>query len=490
MSGQRNPGKTRIEGGTIIAFDGREHRLLEDGCLVFEGDTITHLGKSDDGPADATIDAAGKIVIPGLISTHAHVSAQEGTRLLMDGGRQDHFSATFIQYIAPTQDGPAFLRDWDQEASVRFGLASLVRNGVTTVIPFSPGGPDNGKFLVDLAGEMGLRIYYAPASTGGAYHYDRGGRLRHTIDEKEGFKQLDRAAQHIETHNGAHDGRVRGIVVLDEFYLSTPALRKAAKELASSLDIGLTLHCAEQLIEFQETVRETGKTPVGILEEEGILGPEVVLAHCLFVNGHSWTAYPIGDDLETLGRHGCTVAHSPGVWARLGLGIESFQRYLDSGTNMALGTDAYPMDLFAEMRMAALVCKLKDQSHEAGRAIDVFNAATLGGATALGRDDLGRLAPGAKADIVIVDAENLQMGPIYDPIRTLVHLATPQMVDTVIVDGRTLVSDKTLRVCDERDVVAAARETSRRVWAGFSEYHWAGRGVEEEFPPSLKPWEG
>ena len=132
MNQQIHKGKSLIKGGTIIAFDGHEHRLLKDGCLVFEGDTITHVGVSHDGTADATIDATGKIVIPGLISTHAHVSAQEGTRLLMDGGRRDHFAATFLQYLAPTLDGPEFLRDCDNEVSVRFGIASLIRNGVTT----------------------------------------------------------------------------------------------------------------------------------------------------------------------------------------------------------------------------------------------------------------------------------------------------------------------------------------------------------------------
>lgn len=480
---------TRIEGGTIIAFDGREHRHLEGGCLVFEGDTIVFVGRRHTDRVDEIIDATGKIVMPGMISTHAHVSAQEGTRLLLDGGRRDHFSSTFIEYIAPRKGGPAFLRDWDQEASVRFGMASLVRHGVTTVIPFSPGGKDNGKLMVDLAGEMGLRIYFAPTSTGGAYHYDRSGRLRHDMDFEGGLDQLRRAGEHIEAHNGAHDGRVRGIVVLDEFYLSTPALRKAARDLADKLGVGLTLHFAERLNEFHETVQETGKTPVGVLADEGILGPDVVLAHCMFVNGHSWTAYPFGDDLETLGRLGCTVAHSPGVWARLGIGLESFQRYLDSGITMAIGTDAYPMDPFTEMRMAALVCKLKEQNHEAGRAVDVFNAATLGGAKALGRDDLGRLAPGAKADIVIVDVDNLQVGPIYDPIQALVHLVTPQMVDRVIVDGRTLVCGKTLRVCDEAEVLAAARATSREAWDGYVEFDWGGRPIERVFPRSLRPWQ-
>jgi 5-methylthioadenosine/S-adenosylhomocysteine deaminase len=136
------------------------------------------------------------------------------------------------------------------------------------------------------------------------------------------------------------------------------------------------------------------------------------------------------------------------------------------------------------------VGKIVEKNHESASAVDLFNASNLGGAVALGRDDLGRLAPGAKADIVLIDFNSLAIGPVPDAIRALVHLATGDMVDTVIVDGRLLMRGKRLLVCDEAEVLAAARRSSRRVWGSYHEYDWAGRSVDEVFPPALKPWDG
>jgi len=278
-------------------------------------------------------------------------------------------------------------------------------------------------------------------------------------------------------------------VTIDEFYFSNPRIRRHARDLAETLGVGLTLHCSEQLSEFHETVRQTGHTPVGLLASEGFLGPRTILAHCLYIAGHSAVAYPYGDDLALLAASKATVAHSPLAFARRGSALESFQRYLDAGINMALGTDTYPLDMFSEMRTASAVCKMVEKNHESAGAMDVFNASNLGGAHALGRDDLGRLAPGAKADIVLVDFRSLAIGPAPDPIRALVHLATPDMVDTVIVDGRTLVRGKRLLVCDEQEVIDAARSSARRIWSHFPDYDWAGRSIEEAFPPAIEPWE-
>jgi cytosine/adenosine deaminase-related metal-dependent hydrolase len=482
--------RTAIRGGTIIAFDGTEHRQLEDGVLVFEGDRIVHVGRSYQGPAQRTIDATGKLVIPGLISTHAHVGLQEGGRFLVDGGRRDFLRSGFLNYLPMRKaGGPSFLAKQDARASLQFGFASLLRHGVTTVVPFAPGGSDNGGTMVRTAGEMGLRIYYAPLATGGRYVYDEEGRVELLMDENLGLGMLEKAAEFIREFDGACDGRVRPIIVLDEYYVSTPALRRRAKELAERSGLRLTLHFAEQLREFFETVTRTGRTPLQLLADEGFLGPQVILAHCLYLAGHSLVNYPFVDDLEILAASGASIAHSPAGIARRGLGLESFQRFLDRGVNIALATDAYPLDLFSEMRMTALACKLLERNHEAADAMAVFRAATLGGARALGRDDLGRLAPGAKADIVLLDVENLQFGVNPDPIRALVHLATGNMVDTVIVDGRTLVADGQLLVCNERELLRAMRASSQRVWEAFPTYHWAGQSVEEVFPPCIRTWE-
>ena len=184
------------------------------------------------------------------------------------------------------------------------------------------------------------------------------------------------------------------------------------------------------------------------------------------------------------------MAHSPVAYARRGVAFESFKRFRDHGINLSIGTDAFPTDVISEMRIAALVGKVIERNHEDPAARDVFTAATLGGARALRRDDLGRLAPGAKADITVVDFNNVTIGPVIDPIRSLVYAATGDMVEHVIVDGRQVVVGKRLVAWDQQQVLDDACRSAERVWSNFNRYHWAGRSVAEEFPPSYQPWTG
>jgi cytosine/adenosine deaminase-related metal-dependent hydrolase len=449
------------------------------------------VGRAYTGPRDRTIDARGKLVIPGQISGHAHVSAQEGGRLLVDGGRRDFFRSGFPNYLPTRGDGgTSFMRDADVRASLRFGLASLIRHGITTVVPFAPAGADAGSTMAEEASAFGVRIYHAPVVLSGRYFFDGGGRLHRVLDEAAGLRGLEATAEFIAAHGGAADGRVRGIVTIDEFYNATPRLLREARALATRLGVGLTMHFCEQVLEFLDTVRATGKTPAALLRDEGILGPDVLLAHSVYVAGHRASAYPHGGDLEILGASGASIVHAPAGFARRGVSLESFDRYRAAGINVVMGTDVYPLDMLAEMRTAALACKLFEQNHEAAPAMDIFAASNLGGARALGRDELGRLAAGAKADIVLLDWDNLHIGPFTDPIRALIYQGSPDMVHTVICDGRLLMEDRRLLVCDERLVLDAARRSADRVWAGFADYHWAGRSVDEEFPPAVRPWQG
>jgi 5-methylthioadenosine/S-adenosylhomocysteine deaminase len=132
--------------------------------------------------------------------------------------------------------------------------------------------------------------------------------------------------------------------------------------------------------------------------------------------------------------------------------------------------------------------KLVDRNFEAAPAAAVFAASNLAGAEALGRPDLGRIAKGAKADLVIIDPRNLSFGINPDPIRALVHLATPDMVDTVICAGRILVEDGRLLVADEVALLDSVRLSSGRVWAEYPLYDPAEQAVEEAYPPSLPAW--
>lgn len=188
--------KTKITGGTIIAYRDSGHRVLRDGTLTYEGDRIVHVGADDGSPADRTLNAAGKLVMPGFVSTHAHVNAHEGSRLITDLGRRDVMRSGFLNYTPNNGiDGRPFVAAASPEHSIRFGFAQMVRNGVTTVLSFGAGSRDDPKLMTDLADESGLRVYYAPQATGAENYFDANGRLQPAWNEALGFEQLERAVR-------------------------------------------------------------------------------------------------------------------------------------------------------------------------------------------------------------------------------------------------------------------------------------------------------
>jgi 5-methylthioadenosine/S-adenosylhomocysteine deaminase len=175
------------------------------------------------------------------------------------------------------------------------------------------------------------------------------------------------------------------------------------------------------------------------------------------VSGHSLIAFPHPCDLELIADAGATVAHSPPALARRGVMLEDFQRYLDHGINVSIGTDSYPQDMLTEMQYASMLGKLATKNHEAASTADVFTAATLGGAKALRRDGLGRLCPCAKADIVIVDFTNPRAGPVFDPIKALLRCGTSDLVDHLIVDGVTVVENGEVRAWGTEELLTNAQ---------------------------------
>jgi cytosine/adenosine deaminase-related metal-dependent hydrolase len=212
----------------------------------------------------------------------------------------------------------------------------------------------------------------------------------------------------------------------------------------------------------------------------------VILTHALHIAekrpGENGDAAANGD-LERLARHGVNIAHCPVVMRRTGRALQSFSRYRRAGLNLGLGTDTFPPDMIEEMRWASIASKLTDRNPASGAAREIFEAATIGGATALGRSDLGRLAAGAKADVTIVDLRRLHIGPRDDPFRSLIHYATQGDVEHVFVDGRLRVESGRVVGLDEPGTVAAARVLTGKMAQRFAD--WTGRPVDQLLPSSF-----
>ena len=162
--------------------------------------------------------------------------------------------------------------------------------------------------------------------------------------------------------------------------------------------------------------------------------------------------------------------------------MKSFGRYVARGLRMGIGTDTYPHNMLEEMRAVAIGSRMMSEDVWDLRTSDVFDAATLGGASALGRDDIGRLAPGAKADLVLVDVTCPAMRPLRDPLRSLVYAAADRAVRTVFVGGEAVVEDGRVRTLDMAAAAIALEQAQRRAEGGVASADWAGRSHLEISP--------
>ena len=173
--------------------------------------------------------------------------------------------------------------------------------------------------------------------------------------------------------------------------------------------------------------------------------------------------------------------------ARRGWALHSFDRYRKAGVNIGLGTDTCPRDIVDEMRWASYVCKLVEGDFSAGQPSDVVTSATLGGARALGRDDLGRLSPGARADIVAYRLDRLRVGPVLDPVRSLMHYAAGTAAEHVWVDGRQVVKQGSVVGVDEPELMAEVQAMADRLWPEVPSWEGSRRSAAEMCPPAFGP---
>lgn len=477
--------KTLIQGGYVVGFNGRGHEIIKDGVVVYERDRISFVGKSYAESVDKKIDAQGCLVSPGLIDTHFHSGINASDYILNDSTKVDFFASNYLAHGGPTRDGAKHAHLKDVDIGQRFSLIHVLKSGVTTT--FEIGGPSGEpQRYVDMVDQLGIRCYTGPSYKNVSFFHDRDGRLEYDWDDERGNQGLKRAVEFAKKYDGACNGRMNTMLFPGHVDSCTPGLLKETRKAARELGVRVQIHATINLFEFHTVMQRHRLTPIELLHKIGFLDPEVSLSHCIFVAGHSWLAYPYGDDLKIIADSGASVAYSPLKYLKLGITMESFDRYRNAGINMGIGTDTFPKDILSDMRYAALASRVAEKSFIAGHPRDVYNAATLGGAKMLGGDDLGRLRKGAKADITIVNLHDIAFGAIRDPIRSLVETAVSRDVRTVIVDGETLVDNGKYLRLNEDELLEKVQAKGEQVWDSVPKWHWTGKSVDEVVPPSFK----
>ena len=471
---------TRIrEADWVIAWDDQAERqiFLRQADVVFSGDSLTHVGAGHDGDADVEIDGGGLMVMPGLVDIHSHPGDEPKSKGLFEETGSPLFHNTgLIEYMPLVRGDPETCN-----AGLEFALCELLKSGCTTICDLS--GAREG--WLDILAVSGIRAYAAPMFRSARWYTPNGHELCYEWTEDGGRQAFDEALAVVNAAEAHPCGRLKGMISPSQVDTCTPELLKRSAAAARERGIPWTLHASQSVVEFREMQRRHGRTPIEWLDDLGLLGPDKIIAHAIFLDHHPWLQWPQWSDLERLGDSGAAIAHCPGNFVRRGILLQDFASYRDAGVTIGIGTDTFPHNMIDEMRWAVTMAKVATADVHSIGAGDVLEAATVGGARALGRGDLGRLAPGAKADLVLIDLAHPSMQPLRDPLRSLMFSALERPVRDVYVDGKLVVEDGEVLTLDHRDAGMRLNAGQKRALEGVAERDWAGRDADQAFPLSL-----
>ncbi len=463
----------------VVAWDENDgrHRYLRNADVVWDSDRILHVGPGYSGAADEIIEGDGLFVLPGLVDIHSHPASEPAFRGLREehGRPRMYMTGLYERSIAFRLDSEGML------ASAEAAYCELLQSGVTTIADLSEPYPG----WLDLLARSGLRGYVAPGYAAARWHLENDYELKFLWDEAAGRRGFE-AALSLAGEAEAHpSGRLNGMLYPAQIETCPGDLLRDSIEAAAELGVPVTTHASQSVFEFQEIVRRHGRTPVQYANDLGILRPGMVIGHAIFIDEHSWLHWSTREDLSILADSGVAVAHCPTPFARYGTLLEDLGRYMRAGVTVGIGTDCAPHNMLEEMGRAAVLARIAAGDIETTSTAAVLHAATVGGATALGRDDIGRLAPGKKADLILVDLDHPHMRPVHDPLRALVYTAAERAVRDVYVDGRKVVECGRVLGLDQEDALGRLQAAQARMLAATPENDYAGRRADAIVPLSL-----
>jgi 5-methylthioadenosine/S-adenosylhomocysteine deaminase len=431
-----------IENGTVLTMDDARS-VYFGGHVVIDGMRITAVGAgpygggaTGNGAAAAgaeVIDAAGMIVMPGLVDLHFHTAIGKGY--------SDHLP--LWEYLDACWY--PLIRNLDAESAYWAAAASYlegIKSGVTTVNDMYRRLPDLGRAAADI----GIRAVLSNDVALPEHNLDT------LQDNKDAYDAV----------HGTAGGRVEVYVGIEWLPLASPELLRDARALADELGTGIHVHLNESLTEVENSKERFGRRPTEVAYDAGLLGPDCVAAHCVWLSD---------TEIALMRETGTHISHNPSSNAKLGNGIARVPEMLSAGINVGLGHDAVECnnsgDMFEVMKFASLIHRAARVDASLQQAPDVLTMATRNGAAALGHET-GYLAPGRKADVILVDTRNVMFTPLApgnaDQLYShLVFAANGSAVDTTIVDGQVLMRGRTVLTMDEALVLREASRALTRV---------------------------
>ena len=457
----------------IVAHEGGGHAYAT-GDVAFAGDALTHVGGSYTGAADREIDGRGFMVMPELVNIHSHPASEP-----LNKGWNDEIGSPKLYNSSLYEIMPLFRPDREGvRAAFRVALCEALMSGVTTLVDLSVAHEG----WVDLMAASGIRGVLGPMYRDARWYTDNGFVVKYEWDAAAGRRSMDQAIGIIAAAQRHPSGRLSGMVIPSQIDTCSEDLFRDSHSEALRLKVPFQTHAAQSIVEFHEMTRRHGMTPIEWLDSLGVLGPTSIIGHGIFLDHHTATSWPKRDDLATIIDRGVTVAHCPTVFIRRGITMQTVGGYIRRGVKIGIGTDTYPHNMIEEMRHALYASRIVAKNVFDLRTSDIFNAATLGGAAALQRDDIGRLAPGAKADLVMVDTTAPSMRPLRDPIQSLIYAAADRAVRNVFVAGEQVVSDGRVTTMDYATASLELEEAQRRVEPMVRQLDWAHRSHQELSP--------
>ncbi len=428
-----------IKNGTILTQN-RKREIIENGAIIIQGDQILDIGKTEDieerYKSDKVIDAQDKIVMPGLINTHAHAAMS-----LFKGFADDLPLKEWLEkYIWPNE--AKYINPVSSYWGTCLAILEMVYSGTTTFCDMY--------FFEDEVAQackkIGIRAVLSEGLLDSPTPNCKTPQQGLVYTEKFIKKYIDDNL--IKPATGPHSA----------YTLSSVYLKKAANFL-DYYDISYHIHIAETKDEVKKVKKEHKSTPLGYLEKIGVLNDKIIAAHCVYLNK---------DDIRNVKKYDIGIAHCPCSNMKLASGIAPVPEILNSKIKLGLGTDGSAsnnnLDMLEEAKAVALLHKINTGKPEVVSAQQVTDIATIGGAKVLGLEDqIGSLEKEKKADIIILDFQKPHLMPCYNIYSHLIYSAFGSDVQTVMINGKVVMEDRKILTIDENEVLEKVQKITQLI---------------------------